>query len=255
MRTSSLVATPHYYCSRTLSQIPSQVLKAMQSESMRATTPPFMYNGAHTTESLQVVADDVTAIPLTKKSADFELPLRTSHVRYIEITDTLSKSYDAPRYQFQRTKADLPQEYNEDTDTLSDDSDRHYFSSIEEEIIESCDPKQAAGRWRGKGVSKAEYAESGQNYVFRPVSNKRGQDRKDEEESEEPDPGRSSGDGEDGDGKRNPDLAMNAGQRPVDPKDYYGYLFEADKKPTKTLDAMLRGIARYIVSHYLAHKR
>ncbi|KAE8450638.1 hypothetical protein EG329_005982 [Mollisiaceae sp. DMI_Dod_QoI] len=33
-----------------------------------------------------------------------------------------------------------------------------------------------------------------------------------------------------------------------DPKAYYGYLFEVDKKPTRTLDALLRGIAGYIVS-------
>ncbi|KAL2063376.1 hypothetical protein VTL71DRAFT_5181 [Oculimacula yallundae] len=31
-----------------------------------------------------------------------------------------------------------------------------------------------------------------------------------------------------------------------DPKSYYGYLFEADKKPTKVLVALLRGIATYI---------
>jgi hypothetical protein len=36
--------------------------------------------------------------------------------------------------------------------------------------------------------------------------------------------------------------------QPVDAKEYYGYLFEADKKPTKVLDALLRGIAIYIVS-------
>ena len=34
----------------------------------------------------------------------------------------------------------------------------------------------------------------------------------------------------------------------VDGKQFYGYLFEADKKPTKVLDALLRGIAIYIVS-------
>ena len=34
----------------------------------------------------------------------------------------------------------------------------------------------------------------------------------------------------------------------VDAKQYYGYLFEADKKPTAVLDALLRGIAIYIVS-------
>jgi hypothetical protein len=35
--------------------------------------------------------------------------------------------------------------------------------------------------------------------------------------------------------------------QPVDGKAYYGYLFETDKKPTKVLDALLRGIANYIV--------
>lgn len=34
----------------------------------------------------------------------------------------------------------------------------------------------------------------------------------------------------------------------VDAKQYYGYLFETDKKPSKVLDALLRGIAIYIVS-------
>jgi hypothetical protein len=33
----------------------------------------------------------------------------------------------------------------------------------------------------------------------------------------------------------------------IDPKAYYGYLFKSDKKPTKVLDALLRGIANYIV--------
>ena len=33
-----------------------------------------------------------------------------------------------------------------------------------------------------------------------------------------------------------------------DTKAFYGYLFEVDKKPTRTLDALLRGIAGYIVS-------
>jgi hypothetical protein len=37
----------------------------------------------------------------------------------------------------------------------------------------------------------------------------------------------------------------------VDAKQYYGYLFEADKKPTKVLNALLRGIAIYIVSYDL----
>lgn len=33
----------------------------------------------------------------------------------------------------------------------------------------------------------------------------------------------------------------------VDPKAFYGYLF-AHKQPTKVLDALLRGVAQYIVS-------
>jgi hypothetical protein len=33
----------------------------------------------------------------------------------------------------------------------------------------------------------------------------------------------------------------------IDGKSYYGYLFEDDKKPSKLLDALLRGIAKYIV--------
>jgi hypothetical protein len=36
-------------------------------------------------------------------------------------------------------------------------------------------------------------------------------------------------------------------EQPVDSKAYYGYLFEDNKKPTETLDALLRGIANYIV--------
>lgn len=33
----------------------------------------------------------------------------------------------------------------------------------------------------------------------------------------------------------------------MDSKAFYGYLFEDNKKPSKTLDALLRGIANYIV--------
>lgn len=33
----------------------------------------------------------------------------------------------------------------------------------------------------------------------------------------------------------------------TDSKSYYGYLFQPDKKPSPTLDALLRGIADYIV--------
>jgi hypothetical protein len=40
-------------------------------------------------------------------------------------------------------------------------------------------------------------------------------------------------------------------EQPVDSKAYYGYLFEDNKKPTKILDALLRGIANYIVRHLL----
>jgi len=33
----------------------------------------------------------------------------------------------------------------------------------------------------------------------------------------------------------------------VDPKAFYGYLYEADKGPTKVFDGLLRAIAQYIV--------
>lgn len=45
-----------------------------------------------------------------------------------------------------------------------------------------------------------------------------------------------------------PSATANATGSAIDPKLFYGYLFEADKKPTRTLDALLRGIAGYIVS-------
>ena len=32
-------------------------------------------------------------------------------------------------------------------------------------------------------------------------------------------------------------------------KNYYEYMFQPDKKPTKQLDSLLRGIANYIVGH------
>ena len=36
--------------------------------------------------------------------------------------------------------------------------------------------------------------------------------------------------------------------KPVDAKEYYGYLYEANKTPTKVLDALLRAIGQHIVS-------
>jgi hypothetical protein len=41
---------------------------------------------------------------------------------------------------------------------------------------------------------------------------------------------------------------MAQGGDATDAKTYYGYLFEANKQPTKVLDALLRGIAIHIVS-------
>lgn len=43
------------------------------------------------------------------------------------------------------------------------------------------------------------------------------------------------------------DTDSSSRKPPPDAKTYYGYLFEADKKPTKVLDALLRGVAGYIV--------
>lgn len=39
----------------------------------------------------------------------------------------------------------------------------------------------------------------------------------------------------------------------MDSKVFYGNLFKADKKPTKILDALLRGLAMYIVRENLFH--
>ena len=39
----------------------------------------------------------------------------------------------------------------------------------------------------------------------------------------------------------------NGGAARVDPKAYYGYLFEQDKSPTRVFDALLRAIGKYIV--------
>lgn len=46
-----------------------------------------------------------------------------------------------------------------------------------------------------------------------------------------------------------PSATASATGSAVDPKLYYGYLFEVDKKPTRTLDALLRGIAGHIRDH------
>jgi hypothetical protein len=41
----------------------------------------------------------------------------------------------------------------------------------------------------------------------------------------------------------------------IDPRTFYGYLFEQDKQPSKVLDAMLRSITRYIARHCTVCKR
>jgi hypothetical protein len=66
-----------------------------------------------------------------------------------------------------------------------------------------------------------------------------------------------NGDG-DGDGGNDPDQAQaNSPRGKIDPKTFYGYLFDQDKKPSKVLDAILRGIAKYIVRSLMVkfHKR
>lgn len=43
----------------------------------------------------------------------------------------------------------------------------------------------------------------------------------------------------------------NPNSKPVNAKEFYGYLYEPNKTPSKVLDALLRAIGQYIVSrHY-----
>jgi hypothetical protein len=46
----------------------------------------------------------------------------------------------------------------------------------------------------------------------------------------------------------NQNSSSNQNTNPVDAKEFYGYLYEANKTPTKVLDALLRAIGQYIVS-------
>lgn len=45
--------------------------------------------------------------------------------------------------------------------------------------------------------------------------------------------------------------SSKANTKPVDPKEFYGYLYEANKTPTKVLEALLRAIGQHIVSRSL----
>lgn len=54
-------------------------------------------------------------------------------------------------------------------------------------------------------------------------------------------------------GATNPNSNSNASSNntksnPVDAKEFYGYLYDANKAPTRVLDALLRAIGQHIVS-------
>lgn len=46
----------------------------------------------------------------------------------------------------------------------------------------------------------------------------------------------------------NSNSTSNPRSKPVDAKEFYGYLYEANKTPTAVLDALLRAIGQHIVS-------
>lgn len=54
------------------------------------------------------------------------------------------------------------------------------------------------------------------------------------------------------DGAANKTSNKGGGSSSSSSKDYYGYLFEDNKTPTKTLDALLRAIAKHIVRSVLS---
>jgi len=220
----------------------------MASTPLRASHRYTIYDSSQTKDGVQIISggvDNIFQNTSAKLKSEYERPVKDNQGGYSRLLDTRFTLHNPPKQKFFRKTTDWPEEYNEDSEVLSEDSDAHYFSSIEEDIRENCTPKQAAGRWRGKGVSKAEYTESATNYVFRP----REQQNKDNEE-EEGSSGEGNDRGDNGEGGRDPDPSMKADpQTHIDPKAYYGYLFKHDKMPTKVFDAMLRGIAKHIVSH------
>jgi hypothetical protein len=126
-------------------------------------------------------------------------------------------------------------------------NDDNWDEKYDPDVVELCAPKQAPGRWRGKGVSKTEYQESGMkgNVVLFPDKN--GDGKKDDEDGDD-EQQEARGSGNDGDGNDNdPTQDSGAAVNQVDSRVCYGYLFDKDEAPTMMLDAMLRRIAKHIV--------
>lgn len=120
-------------------------------------------------------------------------------------------------------------------------------------LLEARGPKKTPARWRGKGVSKAHYDQSNTNNDFENIQLQlRGKGGKKDDDEDEDKQGR-DGSSDSGDGDRDGDddpVQAETNDSQVDARQFYGYLFEKDKKPSKILDAMLRGIARHIVSYH-----
>jgi hypothetical protein len=125
-------------------------------------------------------------------------------------------------------------------------------------LLEACAPKETPGHWRGKGASKANYDQCKDNEAFENNNfsswGKKG-GRKNDEEDEDNQRRNGPGDNGSGNGGRGNDPGEAQKQGPMgqtNPRDFYGYLFKPDKTPNRVLEAMLRGIAKYIVScHFL----
>lgn len=122
-------------------------------------------------------------------------------------------------------------------------------SSKESVRIQVCRIKEKPARWRGKSLPKSDYATSKANSGFGPNDQQpRDDDTKEDKDDDFRENDRSNDDGRKEDEDEDPNSGNAAAHDDaVDPKAFYGYLFELDKKPTEKLDRLLRGIANYIV--------
>jgi hypothetical protein len=162
--------------------------------------------------------DDYLQIQLPKRSEKSNQPKYISRIQQLKPFQTVRPAPGrVPKEQAHRKGIELSQEYIEDAEDLSDDSDTNYFSNVDEDIldgdiIELSSPKQAARRWRGKGVSKAEYEKSTSNYIFGPSVKNRERGKEDEDETENQGVGgRQPGGDRDGDENEDGDNDMEGG--------------------------------------------
>lgn len=111
-------------------------------------------------------------------------------------------------------------------------------------------PKQTPARWRGKRISKSHYTQSHANDEFESHKKPGRDDGGRKEDEEDKNHNENNDNGDDGEEDEPDRVQVIEAIHMIDPKAFYGYLFEDDKTPSKVLDAMLRGIAKHIVCGY-----